>query len=171
MGLDITYVSKIKECLDDNDISFLSFYIDNDHFEYHLGSLKKIKIYSTTSESDIQGFCAGSYGGYNDWRDRLAAMAGYGSSVNVWNDFKSSIRYLKLKKIEGIDVHIKPFYELINFSDCEGIIGPEICEKLYQDFVNFEDKAKEQEEYFYDRYLKWKEAFRVASDNGLVKFH
>ena len=33
------------------------------------------------------------------------------------------------------DIYVgTPFYELIDFSDCEGTIGPYTCEKLAQDF-------------------------------------
>lgn len=173
MGLDIKYFSHVKE---DSNGDLNPNY--NGFFTYQLGSLKKDKYYSQTDESESGSFRAGSYGGYNEWRNKLAQMAGYGSASNVWQDFNVNIRYLKLKKIEGKKVNIKPFYELINFSDCEGLIGPEICKKLYQDFLDFDEKAKlfNNETYipfgnfFYAKYQEWKEAFRVASDNGLVLF-
>lgn len=65
---------------------------------------------------------------------------------------------------------VKPFYELIFFSDCEGTIGYEICKKLYGDFVEFDKISSMQDENFYNTYSKFKEAFRVASDNGVVVF-
>ena len=173
MGLDISYISKIKETRDEEP-SFSTNY--NGTFQYQLGSLKKFTCYDLTPESENGGFCAGSYSGYNQWRNQLAVVAGYESAEKVWEDCNLpasfNIRLFKLKEIDGQEIErMKPFYELINFSDCEGLIGPEICKKLYQDFVDFEDKAKEQDEYFYERYTNWKEAFRVASDNGLVAFH
>jgi hypothetical protein len=177
MGLDISYYSKIEIDEKEGDI-----YIHPQPFDYQLGSLKVGALYKLTPESKSDGFRAGSYGGYSQWRGNLAKIAGYESDESVWKDFNRELRYVKLKKIENHKIEMKPFYELIFFSDCEGVIGPEICKKLYQDFVNFEDKVKYEYSwpfwdfedsffYFYELYIKWREAFRVASDNGLVSFH
>ena len=35
-----------------------------------------------------------------------------------------------------------PFWELINFSDCEGFLGPAVCKKLIMDFDEFASQAK-----------------------------
>jgi hypothetical protein len=185
MGLDITYVSKIRVSMAPRippvllDVvaymsgpqgGFSTSY--NGCFDYQLGSLKKFIQYDTTAESEIGHFRAGSYSGYNQWRNELSIIAGYDSVDQVWKDFDSNIRLVKLKRIEGENAKLKPFYELINFSDAEGLIGPEICKKLYQDFMDFDDKAKEVEDsWIYEKYLEWKEAFKVASDDGLVAFH
>jgi len=179
MGLDISYFSKIE--IDENFKSGVTtpeyydydvIYINPQPFDYQLCSLKVDSLYKLTENSEYDGFRAGSYGWYNTWRNNLAKLAGYETAENVWRDFNREIRRIKLKTIENNNLEkIKPFYELIFFSDCEGVIGPEICKKLYEDFVNFEDKAKKQDEYFYELYLKWKEAFRVASGSGLVSFH
>jgi len=110
----------------------------------------------------------------------LAVVAGYTDINNVFESYEKEFRLLKIKKLNGEEVKMKPFYEILNFSDCEGIIGPEICKKLYEDFVNFDNKAKTyskaNNQYylnnnFYDLYLKFKEAFKVTSDNGIVSFH
>ena len=170
MGLDITYVSKIRETVENEEESGFSTNY-NECFDYQLGSLKKFAQYDTTSESETGHFRAGSYSGYNQWRNELAIIAGYDSAEQVWEDFDSNIRLVKLKRIEGENAKLKPFYEIINFSDAEGLIGPEICKKLYQDFIDFDDKAKEKDSWIYEKYLKWKEAFKVASDDGLVAFH
>ena len=156
----------------------------NGGFQYQLGSLDNKSRYTSSNKSEYGSFGAGSYSDYNQWRRQLALVAGYGDVENVWNDesFDTTknfinLRYLKLKKIDDPDYEcnvVKPFYELISFSDCEGLIGTEVCKKLYEDFVLFDDKAKEtttQDHYFYKKYLEWKEAFRVASDNGFVSFH
>ena len=60
------------------------------------------------------GFRAGSYGGYNYWRANLEKFA-------KGNDFQ----------------------ELINFADNEGVIGPVVSKKLYEDFKNNEAEALE----------------------------
>ena len=185
MGLDISYYSKIKESKEIEDDFYPSIYTSsNGYFIYQLGSLKKDAPYELTEESEDGSFRAGSYSGYGEWRNKLSVMAGYGDASDVWKDFGSNIRYCKLKKINGEEFKMKPFYELICFSDCEGVIGPEISKKLYQDFLDFDEKAKDfqknntdfypspyQGDYFYQLYQNWKEAFRVASEYGAVFFH
>jgi len=175
MGLDISYSSKVTENLGHIDDSH--YYTCNDKcFLYQLGDLKPKAGYIETSNSEYGGFCAGGYSVYNNWREHLSIMAGYGSPDNVWEDFNSNLRYMKLKKIETGVSCMKPFYELINFSDCEGIIATTICKKLYNDFADFNGKAELysidiKSGYFYEKYMEWTEAFRVASDGGVVSFH
>ena len=101
---------------------------------------------------DSFGFRAGSYGGYNSWRNQLAQVAGFRGDHDVWDNHS-----------EG------PFVELINFSDCEGIIGPKVSAKLAKDFADHADKAGDG--YFRDKYDEWRKAFEMASDGGYVDFH
>jgi len=182
MGLDIHYYSNIKEVkkfTGDEDYDDYEIIINEQYYKYQLGSLCEEFIYDKTNESIEGSFRAGSYSGYNQWRNSLAIMAGYGSSEYVWKNFEKDRRYIKLQKINKKDIKMKPFYELIHFSDCEGYIGTETSKKLYQDFVDFEDKAIDFDSspggptsrWFYERYKEWKNAFEVASDNGVVCFH
>lgn len=96
---------------------------------------------------DSCGFRAGSYSGYNWWRQKLSEFA------------------------EG-----DAFRELIEFSDCEGVIGSVVSNKLAADFAEFEDQAKEYAEkietgeYWLKKYGEWKEAFEMAADGGAVNF-
>ena len=62
---------------------------------------------------------------------------------------------------------------MINFSDCEGTIGTQTCQKLLQDFISFEEKAKQmsQDSYYFNLYVTWKEAMIIASENGAISFH
>lgn len=69
----------------------------------------------------------------------------------------------------------KPFFELINFSDCEGFIGHTVCEKLAKDFRDNEHLIPAEEKncafpYFYEKYKEWKKALELASDSGAVQF-
>lgn len=100
---------------------------------------------------------AGSYSGYNSWRNWLAKLAGWKNDEDAWNNGKNG----------------QPFYELINFSDCEGTIGTQTCQKLLQDFISFEEKAKQmsQDSYYFNLYVTWKEAMIIASENGAISFH
>jgi len=182
MGLDISYYSHISlKCdikNDDNDYDYAIRTNNNNNFNYQLGSLKKDKYYYTTPSSKYGSFRAGSYSGYNYWRNELAILIGYDNDENVWKDNSFdpikiyNNRKDKLKSINGEKIElVKPFLELIFFSDCEGVIGPDVSKKLYDDFCNYENIAKlHPDKNFYDLYLKWKEAFKVASDNGAVCF-
>lgn len=186
MGLDVSYYSKLKKCQkkeDEDEYYEVDTEYNNEAHQYQLGSLKG--VYKVTEYSISGHIACGSYGGYNRWRNELSIMAGYDSAKNVWQDNNFSpwlpyinLRYRKLKKLKGETVinnqSIKPFYELINFSDCEGVIGPEISKKLYDDFIEFDQKAKDydnNDDYFYRKYQEWKEAFRIASKGGAVTFH
>lgn len=175
MGLDISAYSSIKEVTDieNYDIDTLDvFYYsgNNNNFLVHLGELKTDTYYKICSNSEYFNFRFGSYGSYNTWRNQLAIMMNYGSAENIWCNFNNSLRCYKLKKLQNKDFVFKPFYLLIYFSDCEGVIPSNICKKLYLDFVDFDEKAKEQHEYFYKKYCDLKEAFRIASENGFVRF-
>ena len=103
-------------------------------------------------------FRAGSYGGYNNWRDELSRYMLGVPAKEVWD-------HPKLYKD-------KPFYLLINFSDCEGIICGESAEKLRQDFAEYEERAAEHHDsYWFSLYRDWAKAFEFAADGGFVDFH
>ncbi len=94
-------------------------------------------------------FYAGSYSGYNWWRARLEEFSN-GS---------------------------KAFYELIEFADNEGVIGPCVSKKLAKDFTDNQDKAKEfsmtisEGKWWFEKYKEWRKAFEMAAKNGAVEFH
>ena len=187
MGLDITYYNNIKKIdieIDEDDDNYQDkleqlynnnfFMAYKGYFPYQFGDLEDNVFY----ENDYnEGFYAGSYGGYNVWRNLLSILAGYKNSEYVWKNFNNLIRKNKLNVINGENISFPPFYELINFSDAEGIICSDICKKLYKDFVDFDEKAQEKihdekfGEYFYEKYKEWTQAFKIASDNGAVSFH
>lgn len=116
--------------------------------------------------ADSMTFGAGSYGGYNQWRDQLAKMAGYperphpnygerrpSHCVDCWEGAKG------------------PFSELINFGDCEGVIGAAVSAKLAADFARFDEQAQAEGTAFYHRYCQWRAAFEMAADGGAVEFY
>ena len=184
MGLDISYYSNLKNIGKrtgtDSDYDCDVQIYQEVCYEYQLGSLKRNHLYDTTTNSLYGSFKAGSYGGYNQWRNELAKMAGYVDANEVWIDesFDTSKKFnLRKDKLESLNGNIiekvKPFYELISFSDAEGVISSEVSKKLYKNFVDFDEQAKVymEDEWFYSKYSEWKEAFRIASKNGAVSFH
>jgi hypothetical protein len=98
-------------------------------------------------------FHAGSYGGYNQYREALCEMALDATPQDVWHSYD---------EYAG-----RPFAEQINFSDCEGTIGPDVCRKLAGDYVAFRERAGDVlESYFFDVYERFREAFQHAADTG-----
>ncbi len=90
------------------------------------------------------------------------------SDVEFWKDAENFIG--------------QPFYELINFSDCEGQIGPKVSEKLFQDFANPENEKKfldycktnfgtdYLEDFYQANWDDFKKAFEIARQGGLVQW-
>lgn len=121
-------------------------------------------IYAT--EGNAFGFRAGSYSGYNGWRNELATMMLGKSAEEVWR-----MRALPITATKREAEKALPFVELIDFSDCEGFIGSKTCAKLSADFANHQDKANAGNEQFRALYAKWRKAFALASEGGAVRFH
>lgn len=174
MGLDISvysYIEEVKDVEKYDEDALCEFYntYNNNNFLIQLDGLKTNTYYRITTNSEYYSFHAGSYGSYNSWRNQLSIMIGYESAQDAWNNFNYNIRCYKLKKIQK-EPYIKPFILLIYFSDCEGYISSNISKILYEDFVKYDNLAMKQDKYFYEKYCYWKEAFRIASEDGFVRF-
>lgn len=163
MGLDISAYRRIEASSDyarDEDGNFEDWdnflIVRGGHFPAHIAGLEDGGVY--TYGSDSYNFRAGSYSGYNDFRNELAHLAGFEAADGRYAETAWA-------STEG------PFWELINFSDCEGQIGPVVSAKLLKDFQAFDEKAKHKDEHFYDLYKDFTRAFTLASDHGLVDFH
>lgn len=108
-------------------------------------------------------FRAGSYGGYSYWRNWLARVANGLDAQDVWNT-------RNLQRTRDL-----PFYELIDFSDCEGVIGTDAAKELAIDFAAFQDKVDaltgEDNEYNQTKYAQWRKACELAADGGAINFH
>lgn len=177
MGLDITAYSNLKklDCVFDDEGEPISAET-RQHLEYDLhvyentdfpGRADGLQDRAVYAADDTIRFRAGSYGGYNAWREELARIAGY-----PLTDYSKYERISKRHDAGAWAVESGPFWELINFSDCEGVIGPLVSAKLAKDFSDFDAVAKLSEKaYFYEMYSQWREAFEMASNNGAVDFH
>lgn len=113
-------------------------------------------------------FRAGSYSGYNWWRNELAKLAGNPQMPYKSFDGKTELRHdatvWKLK--QGF------FWELIDFSDAEGVIGPVVCKRVYKDFILFEGLAsKHPDKSFRESYQDWMKAFSLCANGGAILFH
>lgn len=122
-------------------------------------------VYLDTFDTVQHHFRAGSYSGYNQFRNLLSkALLGVEASA-VWEDPTS---------FEG-----RPGYEMIDFSDCEGNISSSVADKLRQDLVENRDVFKahlievfgegnDQIEWSMETYDNFIYAFELASENGVV---
>ena len=191
MGLDITAISEVEPIEIPEDIELWS----NEYYDWEADQALPGGVWNLYQSNNFPeqgeglpngtvvamceefGHRAGSYSGYNEWR-RLLARAALGmSDEEVWNKIDSGVSYSEV-----------PFGDLINFSDADGVIGPIASQKLYNVFVKYEEPIMKKLDRFYlkfedyeidgetydwfkFKYKDWKEAFRIASNNGAVIFH
>lgn len=107
-----------------------------------------------------------SYGGYNTWRDQLAKMVGY--PLKDYMHFSKSIRQSHC--VECWEGKEGPFSEQINFSDCEGAMGPAVCKKLGNDYVAYAAQAEAIGGFFFKQYQKFMHVFDPTNENVAVAF-
>lgn len=94
-----------------------------------------------------------SYSTYSRFRNILAGFSG-----------KSASDYF-----HG---HKGPFWELINFSDCEGTLGVMCCQRLLVDFDAYADTASKYDESFFRQwYASLHQCLKeVVAGNGVLTF-
>jgi len=161
MGLDIWATSKVTPVAgthDTDECDHAHAYIADPSFVRSIRGLVEDACYDTMPDAEGMSFRAGSYSGYTEFRKQLAEGAGLDLSA-IWAD--------------PLGHQDEPFFELLNFSDCEGTIGPEAAKDLYEDFLKYRTafiSKQRGDEYAIERYDNWTEACRLASDGGLISF-
>jgi hypothetical protein len=113
--------------------------------------------YGTESTEEFD-FRAGSYSGYGLFRRLLSEIFLHSDPAEVWKTPKA---------YKG-----QPFYELVDFSDCEGVIGPEVSSKLHSDFVEGRAQFFEEceDEWYRQKYDDWTKALSISKENGALIF-
>ncbi len=158
MGLDITAYSGLAATTEGNGESFeLSETILKFTEKHWLGRTKGLTP-GRYVFSDLVKFRAGSYSGYNQWRDWLARLVGFKDAEDCWDNGTAG----------------GPFYELINFANNKGVIGPVVAAKLAKDFEHWETKAESfsyPERYNIEKYRGWAQACKLAANQGAIDFH
>jgi hypothetical protein len=175
MGLDITVYENVDfdSFVDEDEIAEE---MEDDMYHIYV-------VYDPLNQSDgiksgyynvdgySKSFRAGSYSGYNMFRSILCESYYGFPAKELWE-----------KMAQGDSMKGEPFVEMINFSDCEGVIGPKTSAKLYEDFVAHESDfekfinehsmiTSDYKRYYIEKYKDWMEAFKIASNNGFVDFH
>ena len=174
MGLDVYAYSNVKkiDCVLDEDGDAVHP-VTRESVDYDVrvyanpdfpGRADGVEDRACYTGKECSSLSAG-YGSYNAWRNQLAKLAGYPETRHT------NYGITEMRHDAGAWAATSgPFWELINFSDCEGTIGPIVSAKLARDFADFEERAKTVGGRFYDGYQQWREAFETAADNGLVNF-
>lgn len=163
MGLNVTAYGKLKKIEQEEDIQFGSFglpvneriksFFVNPDYPYHISGINPDFYYLCKGE--MFSFRAGSYAGFNEWKNQLAQLAGFKNRQDYWN-----------KK------PIAAFSELINFSDSDGSIAYIVASKLAKDFQEYDTLAKASNiPFFYEAYRNWKRACEIATKDGIISFH
>jgi len=167
MGLDVSYYASIKfvrKLREDEE------YFDRDeadmpdarHFTHVDFEKQADGLDGIYTVEGAASFRVGSYSYYGFWRGQLANMIGEVAS-DIWERARGGA--------EG------PFYDLINFADNEGVIGPKTCDKLARTFDEWRDRAQEygnnkaEERDFFATYEEFRTAFKAAAGHGCVDFH
>lgn len=148
MGLDIVYCRKatlVPTTGNDEPEGTTYVYVNGDF----PGRAEPLCTGCYTTE-DSAHFRAGSYGGYNHWRNALCVAARGITAEAFWAAGSPN----------------GPFKELVNFSDCDGVIGPVVSKKLAADFATYTGAPIDDSGLFDD----FRKAFETAADGGFVKF-
>lgn len=152
MGLNVTAYASILKIEDKEAVNvheYSTYLYPNEDFPKVADTI----IEGNYTFADFFCFNAGSYSGYDYWRSQLKEIS---KNIKIETE-KYTLKY-------------PLFVELINFSDCEGVIGAQTSLKLYGDFLMCQNFASTLDERFYAFYLKWMRAFELASKNGCIKF-
>jgi hypothetical protein len=150
MGIDISAYSGLTKIVNPgSERDDLVLLTDNTDFPGRIAPQTE-GHYSVEDSIDVLSM---GYGSYNRWRDWLAKLAGWDNANDCWN------------ATEG------PFWELINFSDCEGTIGTDACQKLLKDFNDYAERAHANTTGFeYEHYDDVHEGLKLAAQDGALKF-
>lgn len=154
MGLDISAYRQLRSIGPREDASEYAITLPDNHADF-AGREAGIDVSRAYQAVSRFRFPAGSYGGYSAWRNELAKMIGFESAKAAYADPKPG-----------------PFIELINFTDCDGAIGPLVAAKLAADFDAHAEAAKASSyPGFWRLYDDFRIAFHLAADSGAVHFH
>lgn len=180
----LCHEGECEHCDDD----YLRHYYPNEPVFAHnapdfRGGVYRVSFTQENSPNSFH-FRAGSYHGYNLWREWLCQFATGESYSDFW---------LSTNLVALMTGNTLPFWELLNMSDCEGIITGPVATELLKDFEDHREKAlawrstkpverkswlpgvSEAEvefdpDYWVENYELWTQAFRVASPEGILVF-
>ena len=150
MGVDFTALSNAVRTQNEDDGLFGYVYDDASIATVNDGMESGYYVY--TRETAIDGPRM-PYSMYFRFRKWIANLGG-SSAEKMWNGNDSSM----------------PFYEMVNYSDCDGFFGPDTCSKLANDFESHLEKARQSdtEPRFLGFYESFLACFKHAAGSGMV---
>lgn len=169
MGLDITVYKNVKPLIKDGEHVHGDY--DRDLLEEEFSDLYMFTAFVITPEWNdrIKNFNIDYY-----YYGEPVYEFGYGYSYH--SNFRNKLGLLVgLADGEWLDItNDKPFFEICQFADNEGVMDFECAAELYKDFLEYKEKAYElyaDDEWLLRRYEDWLEATRLAKEDGAIDFH
>lgn len=162
MGLDIRAYSQLKDTGRPFDwaVDKENAYIPHNHQDFATRCVEFTPGNAFEYEYGLRAYI-GACSDYGVWREKLAKLAGYSPLTEGHRPYSAGA----WAATEG------PFWELIDFTDCDGVLGTAVCQKLAKDFAAYEVSARRLgDEDFLCTYLQFKAAVEWASDGGAVVF-
>ncbi len=162
MGVDVSAISNARRARKHDRSGDWCFkhhtYVSNSALPSALDGRPEGCYCSKQGDLGYWGFRAGSYSGYNEFRDELSQL---GIGIPVEELWRSPTQY------DG-----EPFAELLLIPS-ENAIGPVTSGKLYKDFNRYVTAArrrwrKKSDAWLLENYLNFRKAFRIAKDGGFV---
>lgn len=114
----------------------------------------------------IEDYISYPYSAHMKFRDQLARLWGHPPE-----DFLAE--WYQSDDIDHRASQHEPFWELIWFSDCEGVLGPSDCAALLEDFRSHRERfavLNQGDPFALGRYDTWTKLVEAGADSGLVTF-
>lgn len=168
MGLALIGYSKVIDLGEENELDDSSeitgtyekpiIYIspNTPFFEQWLGSIKPKHNYKVTGDSHRYDSSYTSYGNFKNLLALFTTNRTYFEMCDDLTAFKDT-----------------PFYEIFDFGDNEGFIGPEVSAELNTDFKQWRDGFKKfikEDFYLLEKYDDLLHVYEKGADNGIVSF-
>ena len=160
MGLDIRYYGHLEPCPtppdEENYPDYMLKIYEQTEWPTHLTPLKP-GWHSKGGYHSEGRFRAGSYSGYSRWREQLSQAIHGVEPRTIWQE----------RHWEN-----KPFFGIIHFTDCDGVIGASMSGVLANEFKEHRHffAAHVPDDYALHIYDDFAHAFAVAARSGAVIF-
>jgi hypothetical protein len=167
MGLDVTAYQRIIRAGDHHEpdgVKYVRLTINADFPNAAPELTGGIYLYEGGRTMNVVGM---PYSMFNEWRNWLAKVAGYPAVPEQRADGLPDHAFARGAWAAGAG----PFIDLINFSDCEGTIGPAACVRLLADFDRFLQEADAQDAWFIETYQAFRTGLQIAAPAGCLAFH
>lgn len=116
------------------------------------------------------------YWGYGHWQECVARSVGYPKAEPMADEDAMAAAYRERMPhvTSAWRGHVGPLHALLNFSDCEGVIGPQTCATIAAELAEYRDRAlaemadNPRAAAFYDAVA---EGFAIVGPTGFARFH